>query len=261
MKRNLMFVLLAAGLIVVTGPAWSQTVMDYSAYDGLLNKYVNERGLVDYEQLCQDPALDTVTEFLSGIDPAGLETDAALAFWINVYNAFTLKVICDNYPLDSINELHGGGLIIGTVFKTTVWDKKWFAINGEEMSLGHVEHQILRPKFNDPRIHFAIVCAAISCPPLRNEAYTAEHIDRQLDEQGRIFLSRRDLNRFELKSQTAHLSGIFKWFRKDFGRNKKELLTYLSAFVSTPEVRELLRSQPGQWTVRWNDYDWGLNRQ
>ncbi|MCA9394248.1 MAG: DUF547 domain-containing protein [Candidatus Omnitrophica bacterium] len=250
-----------AGLLPGAGPAESQTVMDYSAYDALLREYVNPRGLVDYERLCADPALGSVTEQLSRADPDRLDRGEALAFWINVYNAFTLKVICDNYPLESINDLHGGGLILGTVFKTTIWDKKWFAINGEKMSLGHVEHKILRPRFEDPRIHFAIVCAARSCPPLRAEAYIAGRIEGQLDDQGRIFLSRPELNRFDLKSQTAHLSGIFKWFLKDFGKNKKDLLTYLAAFTPAPEVRDLLENQPGAWTVRWNDYDWSLNRQ
>ncbi|MCA9404715.1 MAG: DUF547 domain-containing protein [Candidatus Omnitrophica bacterium] len=250
-----------AGLLPEAEAAQSQTSMDYSAYDTLLHEYVNPRGLVDYERLCADPALRSVTEQLSHTDPGRLEREEALAFWINVYNAFTLQVICDNYPLESINDLHGGGLVLGTVFKTTIWDKKWFAINGQEVSLAHVEHKILRPQFGDPRIHFAIVCAARSCPPLRAEAYVAGRIEKQLDDQGRIFLSRPDLNRFDLKSQTAYLSGIFKWFLKDFGKNKKDLLRYLAAFAPSPEVRDLLENQPIPWTVRWNDYDWSLNRQ
>lgn len=247
-----------AGHAAVAG---GQASMDHSDYDRLLKQYVDTRGLVDYPALCGGGGLDAYTGRLSAADPHGLSRDEALAFWINAYNAFTLKVICDNYPLDSIGELHGGGLVLGTVFKTTIWDKKWFAINGERMSLGHIEHEILRKQFDTPRIHFAIVCAAKSCPPLRNEAYAGERIDRQLDDQGRAFLGRDDLNRFDRDSRTAYLSSIFKWFRKDFGGGQGAILEFVAPYITDPQVEKSLREEPGRWKIKWNEYDWSLNRQ
>ncbi len=261
--RTLCFtVMLAlAGIAVQCATGWGEPAMDHSGYDKILNRYVDQAGMVAYDQLCRDPGLESYTRYLSETDPDKLNRDEALAYWINAYNAFTLKVICDNYPVESISELHRGGLVWGTIFKSTIWDKKWFQINGKDMSLGHIEHEILRPVFDDPRIHFAIVCAAKSCPPLRNEAYTGQKVNDQLDQQGRRFLAREDLNRFDPGAKTAYLSSIFKWFIKDFGGGKADLLLYLSDFAPTEQIRRSLREETARWDIKWNNYDWSLNRQ
>ncbi len=151
---------------------YSQDSVSVKIYDNLLHKYV-VNGLVDYENLAKDKDLEKYIDALSKFDPTRLTNkNDKLAFWINAYNAYTLKVIVDNYPISSINELHSGGRIIAHVFKTTVWDKDFVVINNKKMTLNNIEHDIIRPKFKDPRIHFALVCAAVSCSPLRNEAYT-----------------------------------------------------------------------------------------
>lgn len=226
----------------------------------LLAEYVDGRGLVNYDQLCDDDRLDQYTQMLSATQWDRLNRGDQLAFWINAYNAFTLKVICDNYPVDSISELHKGGLALSTVFKTTIWDKEWFEINGQSMSLGYIEHEVLRKGDEKERIHFAIVCAAVSCPPLRQEAYEGYKIDVQLDDQGNTFLSRTDLNEFDVNRRTARLSGIFKWFMEDYGDGKEDLLRYLERYAPNPEVAESLRIDAGQWKIRWKKYDWSLNR-
>ena len=156
----------------------------HAQFTEVLSEHVDAKGLVNYSMLCQNTQFEDYINYLSKTNWQSLNADDQLAFWINVYNAFTLKVICDNYPVESINKLHTGGLALATVFKSTVWDKKFFEINGESMSLGHVEHEILRKGPEKARIHFAIVCAAVSCPPLRQKAYEGYKIDEQLDDQG-----------------------------------------------------------------------------
>ncbi len=109
-----------------------------------------------------------------------------LAFWINAYNAFTLKFIIDEYPVESINDLHWGGLYLGSLLGTTIWDDEKIVINGTELSLNNIEHDIIRKKFNEERIHFALVCASISCPPLLNEAYEGYKLDKSTKRTGKI---------------------------------------------------------------------------
>lgn len=234
---------------------------EYAEYNRLLRAYVDQQGQVAYEDLCSDDGLNQVTRMLSQVEPESLSKKDQLAFWVNAYNVFTLEVICNNYPVNSIGDLHRGGLILGYIFKTTIWDRKWFEINGQQMSLGYIEHKILRRDFSEPRIHFAIVCAAKSCPPLRREAYVGSQIEVQLDEQGEIFLAREDLNRFDVESRTIYLSKIFKWFKKDFHPKKECVLKYLIDYVPNEEIGLQLREGVGDWRVRWMKYNWALNEQ
>jgi hypothetical protein len=167
------------------GIADTQPGSTHRLFTEILATYVNN-GRVDYTKLCRDPRLADYIDLLSSTDPEEIVgEDEQLAFWINAYNAFTLKIICDNYPLKSINDLHFGGLVLGTVLKKTVWDKEFVVINKREMSLNHIEHDIVRPIFGDPRAHFALVCASVSCPPLRSEAYEGHRLDEQLEKKKR----------------------------------------------------------------------------
>ena len=231
---------------------------DNSTYTAALQKYVHD-GRVQYRGICKDPGFSAYIQQLSQIDPAKFtDTKAQLAFWINAYNAFTLKIICDHYPLKSINDLHTGGLILGTLIHETVWDKKFVLIKGEEMSLNHIEHAIIRKKFHDPRAHFALVCASISCPPLRPEAYEAEKLDQQLDEQGKMFFSERGKNYFETNRRIAHLSKILDWYSNDFGASNKDLLLFITRFLPAETAAEI-KAYPDKWQVEYTTYDWGLN--
>ena len=231
---------------------------DIQLWGGVLNDYV-KAGRVNYTALCQDKRLAAYTARLSVTDPKSIsEKNDRLAFWINVYNAFTLKVICDNYPLKSINDLHTGGLLIGTVIKKTVWDKKFVVINGKEMSLNHIEHKIIRPVFKDPRAHFALVCASKSCPSLRSEPYVGSRLDAQLENQGVIFFAQPEKNTFDVEKRKAHLSKILDWYDKDFGKNDQEILMYVSRFL--PEsISRILRSTIEDWDIDHTRYDWSLN--
>ena len=196
----------------------------HALFTGVLAAHVRG-GLVDYQNACHDERLPAYVRQLSETDPSILSEEDSKAFWINAYNAFTLRLICSHYPLKSISELHTGGLIFASAIGKTAWDSRFIQINDRTYSLGQIEHKILRPVYKDARIHFAIVCAARSCPPLRPEAYEGFKLDEQLDDQGRIFLAERhDLNFFDSEERTAEISSIFSWFRKDFGGNQRGLL-------------------------------------
>lgn len=230
----------------------------HELFSGVLGDHVDD-GRVDYPALCVDPRFETYLDQLSSTDPDTLsDENEQLAFWINAYNAFTLKIICDNYPVKSINDLHFGGLIVGTVTKKTVWHKKFIVINGEKMSLDHIEHDIVRPVFGDPRAHFGLVCASVSCPPLRSEAFEGAALDAQLDEQARIFFSQRDKNYFDLEKKKAYLSKILDWFSKDFGKNDEEILLFVSRYLE-PELADAIKQRPDEWDIKHTDYDWDLN--
>lgn len=216
-------------------------------------------GVVDYKSICKDTRFAQYMEQLINTDTQKLGSDKEkLVFWINAYNAWTLKIICDNYPLKSITALHSGVAALASVFKATVWDKNLVSVNGKPASLNFIEHKILRPEFKEPRIHFAIVCAARGCPPLRSEAYEAERIDAQLDEQGRIFLAQEEKNKFDVKNQIAYISPIFGWFKADFGASKEAVLNFLSKFAIA-RAADLLRNNSKEWKIRYTSYDWSLN--
>ena len=156
-----------------------------------------------------------------------------------------MKLIVDNYPLKSIKDLNPT-ISVPTV--NTIWAKSWFQIGGEDFSLDKIEHKILRKDFNEPRIHFAVNCASISCPVLRAEAYEADKIDRQLDEQARIFLN--DPSRNTITAGKIEVSKIFSWFGGDFKKDQT-LVEFIDRYV-----KEDLTDKT---KVRFAKYDWNLN--
>lgn len=182
---------LTAGAIVVPGltpvptptyaVAATDALVDHSTYDKLLKKYVTAQGLVDYKGFKADETVFNQYLALLNKNPPAASWSKAdqMAYWINAYNAYTIRLILDHYPVQSIKDI---GSKIQIPFVTTPWAAKFFSISGEQMSLDNIEHGILRQKFDDPRIHFTLVCASISCPRLRNEAYTAAQLEKQLDD-------------------------------------------------------------------------------
>lgn len=229
-----------------------------SLFTDLLQKHV-QYGLVNYANLCNDPRLNEYIDLLSVTDPDTItDENNQLAFWINAYNAFTLKVICDNYPVKSINDLHFGGLVVGTVLNKTIWDKDFIEINKKKYSLNDIEHGIIRKKYDEPRAHFALVCASISCPPLLNEAYTGERLDEQLEKQGKKFLLDSTKNIFDIEKKVARISKIFDWFGGDFGENKEERLLFISRFLPANIANEI-QQNPKQWKIKHTKYNWNLN--
>lgn len=222
-----------------------QTHKDFS---NILQRNVTN-GLVNYKALKQDQKFETYLNQLSSTDPSQLTEKEELAFWINAYNAFTLNVILDRYPVKSINDIKFG--------EKSAWEEDFISINKEKYSLNDIEHKILR-KMNESRIHFAIVCASISCPALRNEAYEVDKINQQLQEQTIEFLRDKDKNEFDLKNKTAIISRIFDWFGDDFGESDKEVLKYISTFLPD-DVRKDINQNIDKWTISYKKYDWNLN--
>lgn len=227
-------------------------------YNEILHQYV-KNGLVDYKNLKNDNRLYEFINSLKITDPSDFKTkEEKLAFWINAYNAYTLYIICKNYPVESINDLSTGGKIIGYLLGATVWDKDFVEINHKKMTLNNIEHDIIRKEFNEPTIHFVLVCAAISCPPLRNEAYTGEKLDEQLNDQAKIFLNDKYKNYFDEENKTAHISKIFDWYNDDFGNNDKRILKLISQYL--PEkLSNDIKANTTKWQIEYNNYNWDLN--
>ena len=253
MKKILLYLLFLLPLACQSEPAPQGSGTQppsHQLWDELLKKWVDADGMVNYEGFIQDKQkLEQYLDKLSNTppDPKSWSEAEQLAYWINAYNAFTVKLIADNYPVKSIEDLHP---TLNIPMVNTVWHKKFFKIGGQKSSLDEIEHAILRKQFNEPRIHFAIVCASYSCPPLRREAYTAKALDRQLEEQAITFIN--DPKRNKLSNDKAALSKIFNWFEGDFTKNGS-LITYLNRYARTK-----LKSDA---KISYLDYDWNLNKQ
>jgi len=186
-------------------------IPDHSAWTELLDLYVTETGKVNYKGFIEDKVrLEEYLNTLSSFPPGeNWRTQDKLAYWINAYNAFTVKLIVDNYPLKSIKDIANGLPMINSP-----WDIKFFKIGETDFDLNTIEHEILRKQFDEPRIHFAINCASFSCPRLRNEAYETEKLEEQLEEQASLFINNPDKNL--ISSSNTKLSKLFSWFESDF---------------------------------------------
>ncbi len=171
-----------------------------------------------------------------------------LAFLINLYNAATLQLIVDNYPVSSIKSL--GGLA------RSPWSRDFVSLFGKVVSLDDIEHTIIRKEYAEPRIHFALVCAAKSCPPLREEAFVGERLDAQLTSQAEVFLRDATKNRLDPASGTLQLSSIFKWYLQDFAKDPAGLVTYVTPFLQPGEQAWLADHKV---RVSYLEYDWSLN--
>ncbi len=243
MKKILLFF---AFIFIVIG-TFSQKAPSHQQWDKLLKKYVNGSGLVNYKGLQKDKAeLDSYLKTLSNNAPhSSWSPDEQKAYWINAYNAFTVSLILQHYPVKSIKD------IAGKIYKiNTPWDIKFIDIGSKKYDLNNIEHSILRKQFNDPRIHFAIVCASMSCPRLRNEAYTAAQLNAQLEDAGRVFLNDKSKNR--ISADKAELSKYFSWYKGDFTKNGS-LVDFVNKYSQT--------KMNADTKISSHDYNWSLNEQ
>ena len=212
----------------------------------LLGKYITPNG-VNYTGFKKDEErLDQYLKILENTDPEKLPRNEQYAYYINAYNAWTIKLILSDYPgVKSIKDF-------GTILKSP-WQKKWVRINGDVITLDHVEHEILRPRYKDPRVHFAINCSAASCPPLSPDPYLADKLDQQLDDSTRSFVN--DADSYRLEGNTLYVSRIFKWFSEDF--NEDPLGFYLQ--YAEGDLKEKLTRNKDRIQVKYLHYDWSLN--
>ena len=212
-----------------------------------------------YKELKDDRRLDKYIKQLENTNPQKIMNEKnRLALWINAYNAYTLMFIIEEYPVESINDLHWGGLYLGSLLGTTIWDDEKIVINGSELSLNNIEHDIIRKKFDEERIHFALVCASISCPLLLNEAYEGYKLDKQLGEQAELFFNDVTKNKFDKNKRTASLSKILSWYEDDFGENEQAILNYVVQFIDM-ETADDIKSNLSEWNIKYMSYNWDLN--
>ncbi len=230
--------------------------MDHTLWDRLVRAHVRD-GLVDYDAFAASAEFPSYLQSLSDADPASLPRDGQLAFWINAYNAYTIQLINRHGERRSIRNINKW---LGFIRAYGPWNEPVVRAGGRVLTLAHVEHRILRRELRDARIHFALVCAALGCPPLRGEAYTAARVHAQLDDQARLFLAHTPAkNRVDLATRTLHASPIFRFgdHLKDFGGTRAALGRYVAAYLPNGPERDLLLS--GRFRLRWTEYDWGLN--
>ncbi len=215
-----------------------QNSVDHSLWDALLKKHVSPDGKVNYMGFTTDSAQLYEYFFIlsKNIPKENWNKQEKLAYWINTYNAYTIKLIIDNYPIKSIKDIKDP------------WDKQFFKIADDWFSLNQVEHKILR-KFGDPRIHFAINCASFSCPPLLNKAYTRANVNSALEKQAYNFIN--DPVRNTINNDVVSVSKIFSWFKKDFKINGGDVKDYINRF-SKIKIKD--QSEKG-----YKKYDWSLN--
>jgi len=218
----------------------------HEIWDGLLKKHVAPDGFVDYKGMIQDRAeLNRYLHLLESSHPQRSWSRAEqMAYWINAYNAFTVKLIVDHYPVTSIKDIKKG-----IPFVNTVWDIKFINIQSEVYDLNAIEHGILRKNFPDGRIHAAVNCASYSCPVLRAEAFTADRLESQLDDSMRRFVN--DPLRNRVKADQAELSAIFNWFGGDFKKDEGSVRAFVNKYADTP--------MSDNAKISHLDYDWSLN--
>ena len=231
-----------------------QTSVNHSAWDSFLGKYLRQdaQGVnrVAYADVTEadHQRLRTYLSQLEQTDVNSLTRDQQLAFWINVYNAETVDVILQNYPVESIRDITDGGLSFGP------WNRVVTTVNGQNLSLNDIEHRIIRPVFNEPRIHYALNCAAVGCPNLMGRAWRARTLEHDLEEAERAYINNpRGVS--VGPNGTVTLSKIYIWFQEDFGATEAEVLQRLQQ-LAEPGLAEALSARS---RVRRYVYDWALN--
>ncbi|WP_341228345.1 DUF547 domain-containing protein [uncultured Arcticibacterium sp.] len=244
---SLFFVL--GSCFAIDSPESTSGPVSHSIWDGLLKKHVDAKGFVNYGGFAKDEAqLDKYLALISKSAPASSwSSDEKLAYWINAYNAFTVKLILNNAD-QNITSIKDIGSKIKIPFVNTPWDVKFINIGGKDMDLNNIEHGIIRKQFKEPRIHFALVCAAKSCPPLRNEAFVASKLNAQLDDQGVRFLN--DSFKNEVSANKMNVSKLFDWYGGDF-KKTASIETWINKYAKT-------KAKAGT-DITYKEYYWDLN--
>jgi hypothetical protein len=238
--------------------AGSTKSVDHSAWTALLKAYVKTGadGLnrVDYARLKVEKAgdLKAYVAALSASDPTSLDKAEQFAFWANLYNAKTIAIVIDKYPVKSIKDISLGGGLLAAI-SGGPWKAKVLKVNGVDLSLDDIEHGILRPYFKDPRVHYAVNCASVGCPNLMTEAFTGASLESQLDRAARAYVN--SPRGFLVRSGGVNASSIYKWFVADFGGDEKGVIAHALKYAEPRLAAEL----KGLAAISSYDYDWSLN--
>lgn len=235
-------------LLVLSSSAFAQFDQSHSKFTNILQKFTIKKGhqtLVNYSQLKKDTkelkSYLSDLESLNKSDFKSFTSDQKLAFWINAYNAYTLKVVVDSYPVKTIRDIGG------SFFSRGPWGDEFIPLFGKKMSLDDIEHKTIRKKFSEPRIHFAVNCASIGCPSLFQVAFTGEKLEEQLTSATLNFMTNKSKN--YSKKGNLYLSKIFKWYGSDFEKKHKSHKDFALKFIKASKYAD----------VEWNEYDWNLN--
>jgi len=229
--------------MVIASPGSAQVDSEHRLFSLVLHEHVLN-GRVDYAAIKKDKRFEEYLSALRMAAPSSVKDERErLAFWINVYNAFTIRLIIDHYPVKSIRDITKEG--------TGPWDIVWIEIGGRKLSLNQVEHEIIRREFDEPRIHMALVCAAISCPPLRAQAYAGKKLDAQLEDNAKLFLQDSTKNRYDKATNTLYLSELFQWYGEDFVRKYGSARNFALKTMGLDSVKPAV--------IKVLSYDWSLN--
>ena len=220
----------------------------HTPFDSLLQAYVRDGG-VRYRAWAANAnnltRLSKYIEALEDLDPETWSTTEALAFWINLYNAATLKLVLNHYPLKSIREIGGE--------KESPWNRTVVAVAGESLTLNQIENDIIRPRFGEGRIHFALNCAAIGCPPLAAHAYTGHDLEAQLETVTTATLAKPQW--LTITADEIRVTKLFEWYEQDFVDDEGSLRDFLARYRQ--EDREVLLDEARK--IVYMDYNWQLN--
>ena len=229
----------------------STTIVVHDSWDMFLSRHISPKdgvALLNYGAANEDK--ETLADYLTMLSQtqvSSLNKKEQLAFWINLYNALTVKTVLDNYPVESIRKISSGFLPTGP------WDDKLFMLEGEELSLNDIEHRILRPIWQDARLHYAVNCASIGCPNLAPRAYTAENTEEILEEAAAAYINHP--RGATIDNGKLYVSSIYIWFAEDFGDDDKAIIAHLQQYATD----DLKKQLEGIASISDDDYDWSLN--
>jgi hypothetical protein len=242
------FFFLSTMLASIAPQAWATQKVDHRLYAELLAQHTRD-GLVNYASFKTEQAkLKAYLEHLAGINPDALGRDDAFAYYLNLYNAATIDLVLENYPgIDSIKDIGG--------FFGNPWKIEFITLNDKKVHLDHVEHEILRPTYKDPRLHFAVNCASLGCPPLHDKPFEGDSLDATLDELTRQNMA--DPAHTRLEGDDLYVSKVFDWFGEDWG-GKEDKVAFVRKYSSPARATEIDRVGDSL-DLKYSDWDWTLN--
>ena len=227
-------------------------MVDFTPWDKMLQTYV-QHGAVDYKRWKKESAqaLSQWLDKVKATDVDKMERESMIAFLVNLYNALVIEQILQKYPIDSIRPTFLG--IPNWISFLLFFKKSIYRLNEQPVSLDNVEHGILRDRYTEPRIHFAVVCAAQGCPLLRGSAYLPETLDVQLTEDADRFINNPEKVRYDAASQTLYCSKILKWYESDFLTQERSIRGYIQRYIREQQI-------PSDAKIEYLPYDWHLNQ-
>ena len=255
-------------------PPVEPPIFSNGRFDRVLDQYVNEDGLVDYNTL-QKNSEDLeeyyylITTYSPDSHPELFPSENhKLAYWINAYNAAAIKTVLNYYPIKSVVDVKQPGIFFFLSDKSGFFFFQRLTFGGKSTSLYYLENQVIRKRFGDPRIHFAVNCASMGCPRLPRQSFSGETLDQQLDTETRFFLTEDRNFKIDHNEKVIYLSSIFDWYEKDFTNwytakfpeREASLLNYIELYL-TPEKKEELKKIGNGYSLRFVPYDWRLNDQ